>query len=442
MIRKLYMADEGEGGGDDPKKKEPPKGYKPLSPQQRRDWNDYLDHLQKKGIAGSKDLDAPDKNVGLSSLEEYRKENPKTSITADLIPSIQYEQQAFRTGESFPGLSKEQLGILRKQVNPAYLQRPTSDPGTPFNSALSREYYPQFHKGEKDYGTDMEGYLKDFSTPTRPSADKSDSSNANRPKDALPLPDYKDPTSRLKFAAAWQKKYGTEEGYGDIPLRVNERPYKGTDTAKNLATKAGKQTGLDPALIYSSSMLEGMSGLYPNKEGKVRFGDDPDYPIQGASLGLNNFISRIPEMKEKGYLPKDFDEKRYKKYEPTADELKKNPNVTTDSPLFKTTDDAVMAHAARLKLDYDEIEAHAKKKGIKLSDKAKDFFALAHFNSGLGKQMLDEYNENGYLEDDSFLKKRPTAGKDLKETSYKDVYDHIMIRLKEQNALKKEKLFD
>lgn len=450
---KLYRAEgDPEKGGGGGAGSDAPKGYKPLNAQQRRNWNTFLDYMQKSGVAGSKELDATDKSVGLETLRKYNKENPDAAIDEALIPSIQYEQKAFRSGKEFPGLKGEQLNILRKQVNPAYLQRPVADPGTPFNAALSREYYPQFRKGEKDYGTDMSAYLKDFSNPTSDSS--TSTPNADRPKDAIPLPNYSDTTSRENFAQQWAKKYKIEQGYGDIPLRVNERPYKGTDTSKNIATKAGKATGIDPALIYSSSMVEGMSGLFPNKEGKVRFGDDPDYPIQGASVGLNNFVSRIPEMKEKGYLPKDFDESRYKKYEPTAEELKKNPRMTKDSPLFKTTDDAVLAHAARLRLDYDEIDNYAKKEKIKLTPEARDFFSLVHFNSGLGKQMLDEYNKNGYLKDNAFLKERPTKGEGLKETSYgpirndkgevtdPGVYAHVILRIKEQQALKKEKQFD
>lgn len=438
IFLKLYSPDSEEGGGDDPKKPVPPKNYKPLSSVQRRDWNDFLDYLQKSGVAGSKELDQPDKNVAKTYIDKYKKENPNTSVSEDLIPSIQYEQQAFRTGESFPGMSPEQLKVLRQQVNPAYLQRPTTDPGTPFNSTLSREYYPSFKKGEKNYGTDMEGYLKDFSKPAaqqpaQPSNVQPE--NLERPKDSIPLPNYSDPESRITFAKQYAKKYNIEEGYGDIPLRLNETPLAGSTSVKNIAINSAKLTGIDPALLYTSAMVEGASGTFHNQSGKmagsIMKSEDPEYPILGAaSYGLNNFISRIPEMQKKGYLPTGFED-QYKKWVPTDE---KNKNIT-DSALFKTSEAAMTAKAARLKLDYDEIDDYAKKEGIKLSPAARDFFSLAHYNSGLGKKMLEKYNKSGYLKGDSFLKENPDG-------SYPEVYKHVMLRIKERDALKKEKLFD
>lgn len=163
IFLKRYMVDtEGEGGGDPPKKKDPPKGYKPTTPKERRDWNDMLDAMQKDGVAGGKELDQTDKNVGSSYIEKYRKDHPDTSITAERIPHIQYEQQQLRTGESFAGMSPEQTRVMRKQLDPGYLKRQSADPGTPFNSGMSRSYYPEFKKGDKNYGTDAESYMKDF----------------------------------------------------------------------------------------------------------------------------------------------------------------------------------------------------------------------------------------------------------------------------------------
>ena len=54
MIRIYYMAD--DSGGGEGEKPLPVKKTN-LSPQQRRDWNDFLDAMQRDGVAGSKDLD-------------------------------------------------------------------------------------------------------------------------------------------------------------------------------------------------------------------------------------------------------------------------------------------------------------------------------------------------------------------------------------------------
>ena len=425
-IFKLYYPDPTEGGGEAAKKPAPPKNYKPLSASQRRDWNDMLDSMQKDGLAGSKDLDQPDKNVGKSYIEKYRKEHPNTSITEDLVPSIQYEQQAFRTGESFPGLSKEQLGVLRKQVNPDYLKRQTADPGTPFNSVLSREYYPSFKKGDKSYGTDMDGYLKDFSTPPAKPETKEKS-------DTIPLPNYEDAKSRGKYAEDFYKKYpGIDHGRGDTPLRVNETPEGGSDTSKNLATKTAAKFGLDPALLYASSMEEGMSGLFPDKKGMVDKSKDKDYPVDGFhNFGLDNFSDKFPELVKKGYLSKDF-ANQFKKMETTNEQDKK-----VNSANFKTTDAALEAKAAYIKSNYDEVEEMAKTDKIDLSPKAKDFFALVNYNGGSGTahKMLEYYKGKGLLKDDKFLDKKPEEGLKLAPA-----WENVKKRLVMQDALKKENL--
>lgn len=454
MIRKYYIDDDpGGGGGGNPPAA--PKGYAVTTPQQRTDWNDFLDYAAKQPGANLKD---PKAQTAL--LSQYKKANPSFSITAEQIPNIQYEAYQLRKGDKFGNLGAKELGYIRQGLSPNYINADISNVG--------KLYYPQM----ASHGTDLEGYYNaKFNPSAAPVAsqpgnpvgappvvvpttsvmrrtDKSDAyirpqntrlpaaytaaEQTTAPPGGISRPDYGDPESRLKFAAAYQKKHGTEEGYGDIPLRVNERPYLGNDTSKNMAVAASKSTGLDPALVYASSLVEGAAAMYPNKEGKASYGNDPDYPVQGSAFGLNQFYDRVPEMIKKGYLPKDFDTK---KYVPTEEEISKNPNVTKNSGLFKNFQDAMTAHAARLKLDYDEIEDYAKEKDIKLSPQARDFFSLAHFNSGLGKQMLDKYNKNGWLKGDQFLKGNPDG-------SYPEVYKHVILRIKERNALKNEQLFD
>ena len=98
--------------------------------------------------------------------------------------------------------------------------------------------------------------------------DEPDNVNTGDPAPAkpsrLPLPDYKNPQSRLKYAEAFRNKYGDViAGMGDTPLRINEKPINSNLTSKQLSQKIGNQYGIDPALLYTSSMHEGMSGIYP-----------------------------------------------------------------------------------------------------------------------------------------------------------------------------------
>lgn len=451
-IRVLYSPDEGNGGGDPPKKKEPPKGYKSLTPAQRRDWNDMLDNMQKDGVAGSKDLDQSDKNVGASYIEKYKKENPNSSVTSDMIPHVQYEHQQLKSGESFAGMSPEQTRVLRKQLGPNYLQRDSSDTGTALNSSMSRSYYPEFKKGDKNYGTDAESYMKDYATlPVTDSTAKSNVPSKEGPKkedpkdDVIPYPDYNDQKSRDGYLKKWAAKHGDLEGGGDTVLKMNEIPRGGSDTMKNISVKAAKEYGIDPALLYASAMKEGASALFKDKSGLdtrhkkpgefgyQAFYGDKDFPINGnESMGVPDFANRFPELVSGGYLPKEFASKfRGKK---NAGEYSEND--------FKTVEDGMKAKAALMKFGKDYVGKYAAEKGIKLSKKAEDFFSLVFFNGGEGgvHKLLKRYNDEGLLKDDKFLKEHPHKGEKIDPKD--DIWAHVAPRLKMATALKQEKHFE
>jgi hypothetical protein len=444
---KLYYPDDPTGGGGGGEKPQPAKRLKALSPTERRDWNDMLDKMHEDGVAGSKDLDQTDKNVGAAYIEKHRKENPGTSVNTDMIARVQNDHQQLRTGESFAGMSPEQTRVLRKQLNPEYVNKPVPE-GSSMGSALSRMYYPEFKKGDKNYGTDAEAYFKDFATPSK-ERDKS----TDKPKekdDTIPKPNYDDPKSRNEYLKNWAKKHGDLEGRGDTVLKVNEIPRTGTESIKSISIKAAKEYGLDPALLYSSAMEEGASGLFKNKDGtdtKHRkpgeFGyqdyyGDKDYPINGGqSFGFQTFAERFPELVKGGYLPKDF-QKNFR----GVDAAKKDEDETHDANNFKDVNSAMKAKAAMLKYSQDEAEKYAKEKGIELSPKAKEFFALATYNGGEGAlhKLLKEYNDKGLLKDDKFLKENPHKGEKIPDNQ--DVYGHVNRRLKMASALKEEKQFD
>lgn len=226
------------------------------------------------------------------------------------------------------------------------------------------------------------------------------------PTDRIPLPDYKDPQSRLAFAKAFRQKYGKDvlNNYGDIPLRSNEKAFWASDTSKNLTLKLAKQYNIDPAILYSSAMIEGMSGLYPDENNTVKaWTGNKEYPVSGAwNFGLDSFQDKLPELQKKGYLPADFQNN----FTVGRDVIFKDPTV--QATLFKNTDAGYQAKAAMLKNYYDELDDYAKKKGVSLNPNQRNFFALAHFNSGAhGYEMLDAYNKAGLLKDDSFINKMP-----------------------------------
>jgi len=71
-----------------------PTPTKPITNQHRQAWNDFQSYLSKKGLAGSPELDKGDN--GVKALEQYRKENPNTPLTKELVAPIQTEFQKYR----------------------------------------------------------------------------------------------------------------------------------------------------------------------------------------------------------------------------------------------------------------------------------------------------------------------------------------------------------
>ena len=255
----------------------------------------------------------------------------------------------------------------------------------------------------------------------------------------IPLPDYKDPKSRMAYAQAFVKKYGPLMAKrGDTVLRINEVPGWGSTTAKNMSVNTAKKFGFDPALFYASAMEEGMSGLFKNEKGLANYSGDMNYPTEGSyGFGLDNFVPLFPELVKRGYLPADFKDK----FKPVKYD---EPGFTENSANYKSPDDALMAKAAFMKYNQDEVDNYAKEMGITLSPKARSFFTLINYNAGAGngRKMLRDYFNAGALKDDAFLKNRPVSGPGLKQTSWEQPYTNIIRRFKMADALRSEGYFD
>ncbi len=246
----------------------------------------------------------------------------------------------------------------------------------------------------------------------------------------LPAPNYNDPKSRQAYAEAFVKKYGdVMHNRGDAPLRLNETMDEATDNAKNLSIKAAKPVGLDPALLYSSAMEEGMSGMFKDKHGNSDYSGNKDYPTGGYhSFGIDDFTDKVPGLIQKGYLPKDFQNQFLKHVQ--INELGRPVN----SADFKSPDAALQAKAALMRDFRDQTDSVAKQNGITLTPKQRDFFSLVAYNSPANMpKMMKEYRDKGVLTDDK-VDKNPTG-------RWGQITSHIAPRLAVRDALKKEKLF-
>lgn len=68
----------------------------PLTPQQKADWNNFLDFTQKEGYMGNPILDDRNKNLGNYLMQKYRALNPHATITYNDVPRVQQELQDYR----------------------------------------------------------------------------------------------------------------------------------------------------------------------------------------------------------------------------------------------------------------------------------------------------------------------------------------------------------
>lgn len=158
-----FLAGAGDGGGDDPNHSKP-SNYKPSTNEQRENWNLFLDYLEKKGVGGSKDLDARDKSLGLQYLKEFNEKNPKNKVDQEFIPVAQYESYLIRKKGEFPGLSDQQAKDAFGGLPVPYKVKPISNVDNWLGSAISRQFYPTFERGTPNgtvhFGTSFETYLQ------------------------------------------------------------------------------------------------------------------------------------------------------------------------------------------------------------------------------------------------------------------------------------------
>lgn len=93
-------------GGGEEKGKEAKK--QPLTPQEMNEWNAFIRFVKQKGLAGSKDLDRRDKNLGAQLFSEFKAANPNTSIGYDIVPRA---QQEFLNFQKFHRGFKQREGV-------------------------------------------------------------------------------------------------------------------------------------------------------------------------------------------------------------------------------------------------------------------------------------------------------------------------------------------
>lgn len=251
----------------------------------------------------------------------------------------------------------------------------------------------------------------------------------------IPRPDPENEQSVQHYRNELHKKYGERlSGREDIPEYLSET-YENEETpVKDIIAQSAQKSGLRPSLFYASNMEEGMRGIFPTARNKrqIDHSGNDKFPLSGfVNFGLDDFSDLYPQLKKGGYLPDDFNKKFEKSVEHRKD--KKGEDQKVNSANFVDLQSALQASAARTKFGQDEITKFAEHKKIPLSDKAKEFFTLVTYNSGIGnaQKMLEEYNKSGYLKDDKFIEKKPSKYWD-------GPYQNVKKRIDAANVLQDE----
>lgn len=172
--------------------------------------------------------------------------------------------------------------------------------------------------------------------------------------------------------------------------------YDDDKPARDVVLSAAQKAGYDPARLLASSYQEGFGKaiLRPDEvseayENAKKAGVDlKGFPVDGFyNYGVDTFGNNYEQLKK--YLPADFKEGvNFRTYDALNE---KNEKVRTAA--FRNNEDGLIAKAAFMKMEEDNLSNYARQKGVQLDDKAKQYFTFAAFNGGPGRarEMINEY---------------------------------------------------
>lgn len=209
----------------------------------------------------------------------------------------------------------------------------------------------------------------------------------------------------------------------------------GKKSLVDVSKEAAKRLNLDPNMVTSSALVEGVNAMFNPKNKMVGAGlewvsgaystagergqvDTNKYPVDAFYYaGLDNFGPMVEGLKKKGYLPKDMDfaiypawnesvERSINKYVTDKNLIKTaydgvgdakfkaidqinsilakkgvKPNQTV---AFKNPEDMIVAKAAWLRDMSDQVEAYAAKKKVQITPEEKNYLIMSGYNGGPG----------------------------------------------------------
>ena len=243
----------------------------------------------------------------------------------------------------------------------------------------------------------------------------------------------------------WKAKYSTNPYFKDREdwgESLDKKFPNAKNTVRQSIYAASKRTGIDPGLLYTSAMEEGMKLALTGKDTGVRregFVDyqknNPkakEYPIDGGYYyGLNTFGDKYGKTIKVSNLPKGF------KYTPYP-QKGTDGSVAFNSAAFRTHEDAISAKAAQMKQVEEAMNYKLRDAKIDLSPEARKFFDMVGYNMGEEKtiEMIRSYQQKGYLKDDRFLDSK------FQPASWKEPYTNVQRRYQNYRILNEQGYFN
>lgn len=137
----------------------------PVTNQTRKDWNDYLNYLDKKGIKGNPSLDKG--GLGYQVFDSYVKQNPQTSLSRATLPVIRKEMLNYR--QWVLDQAKQGKAVLTQGTTPDNFMKhvvdneTTKDPNLPGSQLTSTKFpdsYLQTFNNGKLVDVKNQGFVK------------------------------------------------------------------------------------------------------------------------------------------------------------------------------------------------------------------------------------------------------------------------------------------
>lgn len=142
-----------------------PKG---LTPEQKANWNKFIDYVGSHKMTGNPILDQRDKQVGLGLLAKYNMENPKNALPTDIVPKVQQDLQDYRTNLVKQWKSGKVQATPDVKSEADIMPTISKVDGWPGTLTLSHKFpvaqatiTTPSGKATKDYGTDVGKFDKD-----------------------------------------------------------------------------------------------------------------------------------------------------------------------------------------------------------------------------------------------------------------------------------------